>query len=54
VDGLLHRSYFCGRAQQPYEVLNVGDIIDVEIIEINSERKRISLGTIAPTQGDTK
>jgi protein Tex len=45
-DGLLHRS------QIPRgTVLNVGDIIDVEIVSIESDRGRIGLGWVNDTQG---
>jgi uncharacterized protein len=38
-DGLLHRS------QRPHGlVLNVGEVIDVEILSVEAERGRISLG----------
>ncbi|MEN6409996.1 MAG: S1 RNA-binding domain-containing protein, partial [Anaerolineaceae bacterium] len=38
-DGLLHRSQL-----QPGQVLKVGDIIPVEILKVEAERGRISLG----------
>ena len=38
-DGLLHKSQFPGNAD-----FNVGDVIDVEILKIEAERGRISLG----------
>jgi len=42
-DGLLHRS------QVPRgTVLNVGDILDVEIVSIETERGRIGLGWVSP------
>jgi uncharacterized protein len=43
-DGLLHRS------QIPHgTILRVGDIIEVEILKVENERGRISLGWAAPT-----
>lgn len=38
-DGLLHRS-----RRPPGLVLNVGDVIGVEILSVEAERGRISLG----------
>jgi len=40
-DGLLHRSRIAQRVH-----LSVGDVIEVEILSIESERGRISLGWI--------
>lgn len=43
-DGLLHISQIANKyVKNPLDVINVGDIIDITIIEIDSERGRISL-----------
>ncbi|MFH1525476.1 MAG: helix-hairpin-helix domain-containing protein, partial [Bacteroidota bacterium] len=45
-DGLLHISQIANKfIKNPLEVLNVGDIIDVTILEINIEKGRIGLST---------
>ena len=45
-DGLLHRS------QIPRgHTLSVGDIVQVEILSVETERGRISLGWVMPTSG---
>ncbi|MBX6351232.1 MAG: 30S ribosomal protein S1 [Clostridia bacterium] len=45
VDGLLHVSEMAwGRVNQPSDVVNVGDEIDVMILRLDPERGRISLG----------
>jgi uncharacterized protein len=44
-DGLLHRS------QIPKDVrLQVGDVVEVEILKVEEERGRISLGWAAPRE----
>jgi uncharacterized protein len=43
VDGLLHKSLICQRGQEIYEVLNVGDIINVVVKDVDLHRQRISL-----------
>jgi uncharacterized protein len=43
-DGLVHVSRLSDRyVQDPFDVVKVGDIVNVEVIEIDLERKRISL-----------
>ena len=43
-DGLLHISKISKqRIKHPSEVLRVGDIIDVEVLEVDNGKKRISL-----------
>ncbi len=43
-DGLLHISQIANKyVKNPLDIINVGDIIDVTIIEIDAERGRISL-----------
>ncbi|HEX2938950.1 MAG TPA: Tex family protein [Ruminiclostridium sp.] len=43
-DGLVHISQICNRfIKHPSEVLNVGDIVKVRILEVDPDRKRISL-----------
>ena len=43
INGLLHKSEFCGRQEHPSDVLAVGDIIEVEIISVDAKRNRIGL-----------
>lgn len=43
INGLLHRSEFCARHEHPSDVLSVGDIIEVEIIAVDTKRNRIGL-----------
>ena len=43
-DGLVHISQICNkRIKHPLEVVNVGDIIKVKILDIDPGKKRISL-----------
>ena len=43
-DGLVHISRICDKfIKHPSEALSVGDIVDVKVIEVDVERKRISL-----------
>jgi small subunit ribosomal protein S1 len=45
IDGLLHvtdMSY--KRVNHPSEVINIGDVVKVQIIRINADTQRISLG----------
>ena len=43
-DGLVHISQICDRyIKHPTEVLNVGDIVQVKILEVDVPKKRISL-----------
>ena len=43
-DGLVHISQVCNRKlQHPSEVLQVGDIVKVMVLEVDEKRKRISL-----------
>lgn len=45
VDGLIHISELSwSHVDHPSEILSVGDEIDVEILDVNRERNRISLG----------
>jgi uncharacterized protein len=41
-DGLIHRSRL-GRKASPYEVLSVGDIVEVEVFSIDLERDKVAL-----------
>ena len=44
VDGLIHISHISDkRISRPQEVLSIGEIVKVKIIEINEEKRRISL-----------
>ena len=43
-DGLVHISQICDRyIKHPSEVLKVGDIVKVKVLEVDLNRKRISL-----------
>jgi len=46
IDGLLHISdmSWAKRVRHPSEVVKKGDLVDVVVLEINQEKKRISLG----------
>jgi len=45
VDGLLHISEISwGKLKSPQEVLSIGDIINVKILQLNREKGKISLG----------
>ncbi len=45
IDGLLHVTDMCwGRVNKPADVLNAGDEVDVQILKIDRENRRISLG----------
>lgn len=46
-DGLVHISKITDKyIKHPLEVLNVGDIVDVKILDVDIKRKRISLSMI--------
>ena len=43
-DGLVHKSQMANRfVKHPLDLVKVGDIIKVKILEVDSKRKRISL-----------
>jgi len=43
-DGLVHISRICDRfIRHPSEVLHVGDVVKVKVLEVDVKRKRISL-----------
>lgn len=43
-DGLVHISQLCERyIKHPSEVVKVGDVVDVQVIEVDEKKKRISL-----------
>ncbi len=42
-DGLVHKSQLPKRVRHPSELLSVGDIITVKVIEVDEQKKRISL-----------
>lgn len=43
-DGLVHISELCDRyVRNPMEVVSVGDIVKVRVLEVDVKRKRISL-----------
>ncbi len=42
-DGLVHKSQLPKRVRHPSELLSVGDIVTVKVIEVDDKKKRISL-----------
>ena len=43
-DGLVHISQVCNRKiKHPSEILKVGDVVKVSVLEVDEKRKRISL-----------
>lgn len=43
-DGLVHISKLCDRfVKHPSEVVKVGDIVDVTVLDVDEKKKRISL-----------
>ena len=43
-DGLVHISQVCNRkVHHPSEVVQVGDVVKVSVLEVDEKRKRISL-----------
>ncbi|MFD2369622.1 Tex family protein [Brevibacillus sp. GCM10020057] len=51
-DGLVHISRLKkGYVKHPLEVVTVGDIVDVWVVEIDEKRQRVGLTLIAPTEG---
>ena len=43
-DGLVHISQVCDRyIKHPSEVVRVGDVVQVSVLEVDEKRKRISL-----------
>ena len=54
-DGLVHISKITKKyIKHPTEVLSVGDIVKVWVLEVNSEKKRISLTMIDPSEKERK
>jgi uncharacterized protein len=50
-DGLVHRSQLADRyVEDPREVVKVGDIVDVTVLEVDIPRKRISLSMRKPKE----
>lgn len=50
-EGLVHKSQLAQRfVEDPREIVKVGEIVDVTVMEIDKERKRISLSMIANKQ----
>lgn len=46
VDGLLHVSQISNEhVEKPSDIFNIGDEVEVKVVEVNSENKRISLST---------
>ncbi|MDT8715566.1 RNA-binding transcriptional accessory protein [Clostridium sp. 19966] len=44
VDGLVHKSQMADRfVKHPLDIVKVGDIVDVRVLEVDTKRKRISL-----------
>ncbi len=49
--GLVHLSEMANRfVASPHEVVSVGDVLDVWVLKVDAERKRVSLTLIAPEQ----
>ncbi len=46
-DGLIHKSRMGNRVRDPLEVLSVGQIVKVKIIEVDLQRMRIGLELLA-------
>ena len=43
-DGLVHISQVCNKyIRHPSEVVSVGDVVKVKVLEVDEKRKRISL-----------
>jgi uncharacterized protein len=43
-DGLVHISQICDRfIKHPLEAVSVGDVVDVKVLEVDVQKKRISL-----------
>jgi uncharacterized protein len=43
-DGLVHISQICDRyIKHPLEALSVGDVVDVKVLDVDVQKKRISL-----------
>jgi uncharacterized protein len=43
-DGLVHISQICDRfIKHPLEAVSVGDVVDVKVLSVDVEKKRISL-----------
>ena len=43
-DGLVHISQVCNKfIKHPSEVVHVGDVVQVKVLEVDEKRKRISL-----------
>jgi small subunit ribosomal protein S1 len=52
IDGLIHISELCwDHIDHPSEVVSIGDEVKVQVLEVDCERERISLG-LKQTQGD--
>ena len=48
-DGLVHISQICSKfIKHPSEVLSVGDVVTVWVLEVDEQKKRISLTMKAP------
>ena len=50
-DGLVHISKLPRRVKHPSELLSVGDVVTVWVLEVDEKKKRISLTMKAPGQG---
>jgi uncharacterized protein len=47
-DGLVHVSRFPKRVKHPSELLSVGDVITVWVVEVDEKKKRIGLSMRKP------
>jgi len=50
IDGLIHISNFGTDLEHPSELLKVGQVVNVRIVEIDRERERVSLALVDPHQ----
>lgn len=45
IDGLIHISELSwGRVKHPKEIVSIGDIVEVEVLDFNKEKEKVSLG----------
>ena len=49
-DGLVHSSKLPRRVQHPSELLSVGDVVTVWVVEVEEKKKRISLTMRRPAE----
>ena len=49
-DGLVHISKLPQRVRHPSELLSVGDVVTVWVVEVDEKRGRISLTMVTPSK----